>query len=135
VQKPDAFILAQIKLLNCVGMIYSGDEYLMTAAKSYHGDLAAFCGAQWNEFESGQDDMPRNPEETLAHKWAAWCEAESRRRTGYCIWVRSKPSSLLLVPRQYYRLDFPSCLPLLPYLKSPTPTETINASGAHVDPT
>jgi hypothetical protein len=94
-QKPDLFILTQAKLLNCVGMIYSGDEYLVTVAKSYHGDLASFCDAQWNESVSRTEEEIGGAAYPIAQKWKVWCDAESRRRTGYCIWVRS---NYLLAP-------------------------------------
>jgi hypothetical protein len=88
-QRPDILTLTQAKLLNCVGMIYSGDEHLMTAAKSYHGDLASFCDAQWSQSISSTDVEFRDAAYPLTQKWEVWCEVESRRRTGYSIWVRS----------------------------------------------
>ncbi|KAK6601670.1 hypothetical protein H4I96_07011 [Botrytis cinerea] len=40
-------MMIQIKLLNCVGMMYCGSDELSQAAKSYHRDLNDFCCSEW----------------------------------------------------------------------------------------
>jgi hypothetical protein len=79
----------QSKILNCVGMMYCGDERLMKIAKTYHGILASFCEEEWGRSSAENSNM-----ETVADRggktgqnWNEWCEAETNRRTGYCIWV------------------------------------------------
>jgi hypothetical protein len=80
-------LFTQIKLLNCVGMIYCGDERLSNLAGSYHNDLASFCSTEWSRTlsETGQSNI--NGMDDADHGWKKWYEAESHRRTGYCIWV------------------------------------------------
>jgi hypothetical protein len=70
-------------------MMYCGDERLMKIAKTHHSDLASFCEEEW-----GVSSVDRsNIEEVVGHgertgqNWNEWCEAETNRRTGYCIWV------------------------------------------------
>lgn len=87
--KPNFLVQAQAKLLNCVGMMYSGDEDLTRLAKSYHYQLVSFCGDNWTNGALETEEILRNNSNSVGRKWKAWYEAESRRRTGYCIWVSS----------------------------------------------
>ena len=87
-QKPNVLILIQAKLLNCVGMMYSGDQHAMTIAKSYHGDLVSYCDTEWNNSKLLTDGELQNDGLTAGDKWRIWYEGEICRRTGYCIWVR-----------------------------------------------
>jgi hypothetical protein len=80
-------LLAQIKVLNCVGMSYCGDERLSTIARSYHGDLASFCTTEWLMTYPEAEPSSLNGMDNGDYGWRKWYEAESRRRTGYCIWV------------------------------------------------
>ncbi|KAB8297286.1 hypothetical protein EYC80_002643 [Monilinia laxa] len=84
-------VMIQVKLLNCVGMMYCGCDELSQAAKSYHRDLIDFCCYEWkasnNISRIGTTDS--NLSETYQAKieWKEWHDAESIRRTGYCIWL------------------------------------------------
>jgi hypothetical protein len=67
-------------------MMYCGDERLSTMAGVYHSDLASFCNTAWSGTrETGQSNT--NGMEDIDYGWRNWYEEESRRRTGYCIWV------------------------------------------------
>lgn len=73
-------------LLNCVGMLYSGDERLTKFAKGYHSKLASFCDMEWTNQTlniNGGVDITGG----IDQEWKTWYEGECRRRTGYCIWV------------------------------------------------
>ncbi|KAF5873817.1 putative c2h2 transcription protein [Botrytis fragariae] len=84
-------MMIQIKLLNCVGMMYCGSDELSHAAKSYHRDLNDFCCNEWKT----SNQIPRiavsqtstNDTEQANREWKKWYDAESIRRTGYCIWL------------------------------------------------
>lgn len=81
--KPSNLTLTQVKLLNCLGMMYSGDDRLQPLARRYQSDLLFFCNNEW-----AQTDLEAsNNAEEVSQGWKLWYEAESRRRTGYCIWV------------------------------------------------
>lgn len=84
--KPATLILAQVKLLSCVGMMYCVDDRLQMIARSYHNDLAAFCTSYWAMTCS--EASSRNSEQD-GQDWKAWIQTEATRRTGYCIWVSS----------------------------------------------
>ena len=79
----------QAKILNCVGMMYCGDERLMKIGKTYHSDLASFCEEEWEVscVESSNVEEVADHVERTGQNWNEWCEAETSRRTGYCIWV------------------------------------------------
>lgn len=92
--KPDSLVLTQVKLLNCVGMMYCGDERLRAIAKCNHSDLVSYCERDWKRLS----EYPQLPSDNANHDWKTWCQAESSRRTGYCIWV-----SLVLVFAYFYQ--------------------------------
>jgi hypothetical protein len=86
--QPDSLVLTQVKLLCCVGMMYSGDRRLMAISKSYHSDLTSFCDAEWTRLSSEMQSSPgSSASEQINMDWLVWIRAESSRRTGYCIWV------------------------------------------------
>ncbi|KAI9646092.1 hypothetical protein NHQ30_005532 [Ciborinia camelliae] len=81
-------VMVQVKLLNCVGMMYGGCDELSQTAKSYHRDLIDFCSYEWKAsnrisrietvgVQSGPNDTDRAKRE-----WKEWYDAESIRRTG-----------------------------------------------------
>lgn len=84
-------VTVQIKLLNCVGMMYCGCDELSQAAKSYHRDLVDFCCYEWkasNDISSlGTTGSNSSETDQAKVEWKEWYDAESIRRTGYCIWV------------------------------------------------
>lgn len=88
---PTNVVVIQVKLLNCVGMMYCGCDELSQAAKSYHRDLIDFCCYEWkasnqiSRIEMAQSNP--NDTEQAKREWKEWYDAESIRRTGYCIWV------------------------------------------------
>ncbi|KAG4429874.1 hypothetical protein IFR05_014642 [Cadophora sp. M221] len=82
--KPTILVLAQVKLLSCVGMMYCGDDRLQTMARSYHCDLAAFCTSYW--VTNGSETFSVNSEQERPD-WQSWIRTEATRRTGYCIWL------------------------------------------------
>ena len=84
--KPSIVLFTQIKLLSCVGMMYCGNEHLAEAAKSYHSELVFFCNSEWVK---PSKEIPQNAinDEQVVVLWKAWREAETKRRTGYCVWV------------------------------------------------
>lgn len=81
--KPDLLVLTQVKLLSCVGMMYSGDERLKAIAKCNHSGLVSYCDRDWRRLS----ECPRLSSESADHDWKIWCQAESSKRTGYCIWL------------------------------------------------
>ena len=83
-QIPSRLFLAQVKLLNCVGMLYCGDERLLQQGKAYHTDLVSFCDAEWTSLASSVSNGFSNTNE-VNNDWSVWYEAESLRRTGYSI--------------------------------------------------
>ncbi len=100
-QKLDELLLAQVKLLNCVGMLYCGDECLFNLAKCYHSDLVTFCDVQWKKPTTVISYGLTHDLEEAARKWELWQKEESLRRTGYCIWVstahyRSSAAGMLI---------------------------------------
>lgn len=87
-------IMIHVKLLNCVGMMYGGWEDLSQAARSYHRDLMDFRCYEWKALNEkdrnhriGMIQEESNISERINREWKEWCEAESIRGTGYCIWV------------------------------------------------
>ncbi|KAM0154533.1 hypothetical protein ACHAPG_006484 [Botrytis cinerea] len=84
-------MMIQIKLLNCVGMMYCGSDELSQAAKSYHRDLNDFCCSEWKTLNqiprTAVSQTSSNDTEQANREWKEWYDAESIRRTGYCIWL------------------------------------------------
>jgi hypothetical protein len=60
---------------------------MMTMAKNYHGDLVSFCDVEWHNSKLLTEEELQNNGRPAGEKWRIWCEGESCRRTGYCIWV------------------------------------------------
>jgi hypothetical protein len=56
-------------------------------ARNYHGDLVSFCITEWSTTYLEADPSSLNAMDDGDYGWRRWYEAESRRRTGYCIWV------------------------------------------------
>jgi hypothetical protein len=61
----------------------------MKMAKTYHSNLASFCEEEWgvSSAESRNMESVADHGERTGQNWNEWCEAETSRRTGYCIWV------------------------------------------------
>lgn len=75
--------LIQATVLNCIGMIYSGDENLKQSALKNFSDLASpnkreRLFLQRRHSVAGTRQMS---------DWETWIEDETARRTGYFIWV------------------------------------------------
>lgn len=78
--------LIQAKLLNCIGLLYGGNEGDQRSAMSSFSDLVAL-----SNHERLLDSSPKKssaPSRTSddAH-WTQWAQEEIRKRTGYSIWV------------------------------------------------
>jgi hypothetical protein len=85
--KPNGLDLIQAKLLNSIGVSYSGDTRLKKFATAYKSDFNSFCSSEWDLSTSKTgSDLPSNSA-AASNGWEIWHEEESRRRTGYCIWV------------------------------------------------
>jgi hypothetical protein len=85
---PEGLVFTQVRLLSCIGMMYSGDQRLVEKAKASSSDLIAFCGSEWTKYAEQDDQSVRSRgTNQAASEWEAWCYAESHRRTGYSIWV------------------------------------------------
>ncbi|QSZ34784.1 hypothetical protein DSL72_007642 [Monilinia vaccinii-corymbosi] len=84
-------VMIRVKLLSCVGMMYCGCEELLQYARLYHRDLIDFCCCEWKASNkmSRVETTQSSPHETgmATKEWKKWYDAESIRRTGYCIWL------------------------------------------------
>lgn len=86
--KSNSLVLIQAKLLNFIGISYSGDMRLQKFDSAYKSDFVSFCTNQWALPRAQTNtDVPSNLT-TASNNWKIWHEEESHRRTGYCIWVR-----------------------------------------------
>ncbi|KAF2460841.1 hypothetical protein BDY21DRAFT_333575 [Lineolata rhizophorae] len=74
----DNILIVQIKLLSAIGMLYCGDEKLASMAPKYHQDLVSFCRRSWLQAAAPFEQFT---------PWETWQAVETRRRTGYCIWL------------------------------------------------
>lgn len=91
---PEGLVFTQVRLLSCIGMMYSGDQRLVERAKASSSGLIAFCGSEWTNYAEQDDQSVRSHgTNQAASEWEAWCHAESHRRTGYSIWVCFKVHS------------------------------------------
>lgn len=69
--------------------MYCGDARLMKSAKAYHSAFVSFCHGEWVCIAPTSRDLS-SIQDRVSNDWTMWYEAESRRRTGYCIWVRCR---------------------------------------------
>lgn len=81
--KATSLWLTQATVLNCIGMLYSGDEKLKQPALKSFSDLAS---------SSKRERLFYEPKHSVAGNrqmidWDTWIEDEVARRTGYFIWV------------------------------------------------
>ncbi|KAL7784031.1 C2H2 transcription factor-like protein [Trichoderma afarasin] len=84
----ERLVLTQVRLLSCIGMMYCGAQQLIERAKASRIDLVAFCETEWVNYTEQEDQLLRSHTvDQAASDWKAWCCAESRRRTGYTIWL------------------------------------------------
>lgn len=84
----ERLVFTQIRLLSCTGMMYCGAQQLIEQAKASRIDLVAFCETEWVNCTEQQDQSVRSHTvDQAASDWKVWCYAESRRRTGYTIWL------------------------------------------------
>ncbi|KAK0124407.1 hypothetical protein ONS95_009368 [Cadophora gregata] len=103
--KPGVLVLAQVKLLNCVGMMYCGDDRLRTLARGYHSDLAAFCTVHWAGPSVAATSKYPERTEQVDQDWQTWIQTETIRRTGYCIWLLDCMWSFHLQMRPILKLE------------------------------
>lgn len=83
----DPLVLAQVKLLNCIGMIYCGDERMERYAWSHHAEVVKFCKTHWIDESEVIAPADANSASDVDVRWRYWRDIEARRRTGYCIWM------------------------------------------------
>lgn len=82
----DPVVFAQVKLLSCIGMLYSGEQRLGKYAWRQHGDLTSFCRNDW-AWEPTVANAVEGGIEPVDQDWIKWKDVEQRRRTGYAVWV------------------------------------------------
>lgn len=83
----DPVLFAQVKLLNCIGMVYCGDKRMERFGWRHHSDVVKFCRTHWiNEDEVGLP-VDAHLYSEVEVEWRQWRDIESRRRTGYAIWM------------------------------------------------
>ncbi|KAJ6119703.1 hypothetical protein N7523_003983 [Penicillium sp. IBT 18751x] len=87
----------QAMLLNCIGLLHSGKEQDKLSALTLFKDLVTFANHEKLLCPS-QTEITRNSKEAA---WVKWAQDESRRRTGYCIWV-----SMPYLPMMRFQLIF-----------------------------
>ncbi|KAF2156950.1 hypothetical protein K461DRAFT_7805 [Myriangium duriaei CBS 260.36] len=83
----DPVLLAQVKLLNCIGMIYCGDERMENFGWRQHADVVRFCRTHWVNEDSVQLPTDAHLYSEVEVEWRHWRDIEARRRTGYGIWL------------------------------------------------
>lgn len=74
----------QAMLFNCIGLLHGENEESQLAALSMFKDLVALS-SRGRLLASSPGPTSRGSSEESA--WMAWVQDETRRRTGYCIWV------------------------------------------------
>jgi hypothetical protein len=96
-----ALDLIQAKLLNCIGLLHSGNEGDQRSAMSAFSDLVALSNHErLLASRSKKTPMPSRTSDD-AH-WTRWVQEEVRKRTGYCIWVRGPcPKAHILNTNNY----------------------------------
>lgn len=75
--------LIQATILNCIGMLYNGNEKLKQSALKCFTDLVS---SSETERLLRHFKQPGEGSRQMAD-WGSWVEDEMRRRTGYFIWV------------------------------------------------
>ncbi|KAF7588208.1 hypothetical protein BBP40_005991 [Aspergillus hancockii] len=78
--------LFQAMMLNCVGLLHGNNEQARSSALDNFGELVSLATREGLLGASTQPRLPlrENSEEAL---WATWIEDETRKRTGYFIWL------------------------------------------------
>lgn len=82
--------MAQVKLLNSIGLMYSGDTSGLGGC--WQPDLRNFYEDEWPsliDFQNRRSMQCHSPGE---EHWRGWYNAEGLRRLGYCVSVRSRNS-------------------------------------------
>ena len=73
----------QAILLNCIGLLHSGNEQDKLSALTLFKDLVTFASHE-KLLSPSRTEITRNSNDAM---WMKWAQDEARRRTGYCIWV------------------------------------------------
>lgn len=68
-------------------MMYSGEDVWQKAARSHFVDLVAFCRTDWVGKDKRFTLSESGSQESIESDWRRWTEVETRRRTGYAIWL------------------------------------------------
>ncbi|OBT54388.1 hypothetical protein VE04_04292 [Pseudogymnoascus sp. 24MN13] len=103
--RPDGLVLIQAKLLNIIGISYGGDTRLKRFVSAYQSDFNYFCSSEWASPTSPTGSDLSGNLATASNGWKIWYEEESRRRTGYCIWMLDCMSSFHFGARSVLTLE------------------------------
>ena len=79
--------IIQAMLLSCVGLLHGGNEQAKTSALSIFKDLAVFMDCEQLLASSTRSRTSTPSGASDGVRWLNWIHDETRRRTGYCIWV------------------------------------------------
>ena len=79
----------QTIMLNCVGLLHGSNEHSRDFALDSIGELVNISTREGLLCASTQSRLPTRDTSQDA-RWATWVEDETRKRTGYFIWVRYK---------------------------------------------
>ena len=88
---PSGIILAQVQLLQLVGLLYSGNEQHTECGLDMHGLLTSSHDSAVREY----DKLIRVPPagnrsvQDLGEKWHTWTRLETAKRTAYSAWLLS----------------------------------------------
>ncbi|KAJ5315452.1 hypothetical protein N7476_005759 [Penicillium atrosanguineum] len=91
----------QAMLLNCIGFLYSGNEQDKLSALTLFKDLVTFASYE-KLLSPSRMEITRNTNEAM---WMKWAQDESRRRTGYCIWLLDCTLAYCFEDRPFLSLD------------------------------
>ena len=84
---PYHFPMIQAKLLNCIGMMYSGSSQLEIHKWNNLDSLITYFQSFHRSKISLADNSNPGFQEMIRREWHSWAKEESIRRFGYCIWV------------------------------------------------
>jgi hypothetical protein len=84
-QRENKILMAQAKLLNSIGLMYTGDA--SDIARCWQPDLRTFYEDEWPALleHRSQSNSEENSQEDV--NWELWCDTEGLRRLGYCVSV------------------------------------------------
>ncbi|CAI7567622.1 unnamed protein product [Penicillium manginii] len=99
-----ALDLIQAKLLNCIGLLHSGNEGDQRSAMSSFSDLVALSNLE-RLLASHSKKTPTPRRTSNDAQWSQWVQEEVRKRTGYCIWLLDSTIAYAFEERPLLSLD------------------------------